>query len=174
MPRDFDDIRKLASLPTDTVALCLAGELVGEIAELERQLADAQPATSVGEASPRRVIAERIAELQEQMRESTVDFRLRAFPSLEWSDFYATMPAAAEAEPIAAYVARIRPFQAELLARSCLDPAMTVEQATELGTLVHGTAWNRLIGACFALNSQEVDIPNFDAASVLTETSEQT
>lgn len=171
---NFDDVKKLASLPTDTVPLCLAGELVGEIAELERQLADAKPATSVGEASPKRVIVERIAELQERMRESTVDFRLRAFPSAEWSDFYAAMPAPAEGETTAAYVARIRPFQAELLSRSSVDPEMSVEQATELGTLVHGTAWNRLIGACFSLNSQEIDIPNSDAASELIETSEQT
>lgn len=171
---NFDDVRKLATLPTDTVALCLAGELVGEIAELERQLADARPATSVGEASPRRVIAERIAELQEQMRESTVDFRLRAFPSLEWSEFYAAMPALAEGESLAAWAARIRPYQAELLSRSCVEPEMTAEQATELGALVHATAWNRLIGACFDLNSHGVDIPNSDAASALIENSEPT
>jgi hypothetical protein len=174
MARDFDELRKLASLPTLTVSLCLAGELSGEIAELERQLADAAAPTSIGEASPKRLIAARIAELTERMKESMVDFRLRALPSREWTMLWTSMPRREEQDSATQWSERIFPFYAELISRSCVDPAMTVEQAGELADILHGNSWQTLAGACLTLNMGEVDVPNSVAASELIGTSEQT
>lgn len=171
---DFAEVRKLASLATDTIALCLAGELVGELHDLERQLADAKPAASVGEASPRRVIAERIAEIRQQMAEATVVFRLRAMGARAYSVFWASLPSRNEGESAEEWNARIFPFHADLVSRSCVDPAMTVDEVTELSDLLHGNAWIRLVGRCIAVNADEVNLPNFEAASELTGASEQT
>lgn len=170
---DFDAVKKLASLPTDTLPLCLAGELVGEIADLERQLAATPAASNVGE-SPRRVIAEQIAELRERMQESTVDFRLRAMPSKVWTRFWSNMPVRGEKESHAEWSERVHPIYTELVSRTCVDPQMTVEQVDELSGLLHGSAWIRLTNACIAINAGEVNVPNFSAASDLTGSSEQT
>lgn len=171
---DFDAVKKLASLPTRTVPLCLAGELVDEIENLERQLADAKPPTSIGEASPKRVIGEQIEALREQMRESMVDFHLRAMGARKWTRFWAGLPARAENETTAAWDDRVFPFYADLVSRSCVDPEMTVEQVEELVELINGSGWNQLALACIALNGGSVDIPNSAAASELTGNSEQT
>ena len=173
MTRNFDDVKKLASLPTRTVPLCLAGELVEEHAQLERQLAETKPAVSLGDGT-RRAIAEQILAVEQRMREATVDFRLRAMPSRAWSKFWASMPTHAEKESDDEWGERIFPFYAEMVARSCEDPEMTAEQAAELADILHGRAWNQLVSNCIGLNMGEVDIPNSVAASELIGSSEQT
>jgi hypothetical protein len=172
--RDFDEVKKLASLPTRTVPLCLAGELVEEIEQLEQRLEEAKPATSLGEVSPKRAIAEQIVETQERMRDSTVDFRLRAMGSRAWTKFWATLPTRKDDESAEGWGERVFPFYADLVARSCIDPVMSVEQVEELADMLHGRAWNRLAGECMALNMGDVDVPNSVAASDLIGTSEQT
>lgn len=179
MPRDFDEIKKLASLPTQIVPLCLAGELVAEITRLERQLERTPKPTSLGDSS-RRVIAEQILAVQEQMRESTVEFHLQAMGPRVWSRFWANQPTRKEpkgdqpGESDEEWEARAFPFYAELVARSCVDPPMSTEQVGELCDLLHTSAWNRLATACIRLNTDEVDVPNSVAASELIGNSEQT
>jgi hypothetical protein len=169
---NFDDLKKRATLPTRVVPLCLAGELLEQIAGLERQLADVKPATSL-EGTPRQAIVEQIAALQDEMRESTVDFKLRALGARAWSTFWARWPTRAEGETSEAWEDRIWPFYMELISRSCVEPEMTLEQAAELGDLLHGKALNDLVGACLSLNMGALDIPNSDAVSDLTGNSEQ-
>jgi hypothetical protein len=137
---NFDDIKKLASRPSRVVSLCLAGELVEQIDDLERQLVEAGAATSLAEVSPKRAIAEQIVALQEQMRESTIDFHLRALPAREWSVFLADRPERKENEPASEWEPRIFGWQAEMVSRSCVDPVMGVEQVGELVDLLHGRA----------------------------------
>lgn len=174
---DFDAVLKLATLPTRTVSLCLAADLVDEIDRLETQLAEAKPPTSLGDVSPKRAIAEQIAELQERMRESMVGFRLRALPShgpLTWPKLWAKHPVRKENESDDEWDDRLFPFYAEMVSVSCFDPVMSVEQVDELATLLHQRAWSKLVTGCMALNGEEVDIPNSAAASELIGNSEQT
>jgi hypothetical protein len=170
---DFDSVKKRATLPTRTVPLCLAGEMVEQIAQLEQQFADAAPPTNIGEASPKRIIAEQIAELQDEMREATVEFQLRAMGARTWAKFWASMPTRAEKESDEAWEERVYPFYADLVSRSCVDPVMSVEQVDELVELIHGGAWSRLANQCITLNMGGIDIPNSAAASELIGTSEQ-
>jgi hypothetical protein len=156
------------------VSLCLAGELVDQIEVLERQLAEAKAPTNMGEASPKRAIAEQIADLQEQMRESTVDFHLRAMGARRWSRFWAAIPAREEKDTDEGWDEKIFPHYAELISKSCVDPEMTAEQVAELADMVNGSAWNRLAMGCLSLNQGDVDVPNSAAASELIGTSEQT
>lgn len=171
---DFEAVKSRATLPTRTVSLCLAGELVEKITQLERRLAEAKPPTNLGEASPKRIIAEQIGAVQEQMRESTVDFHLRALGARKWAKFWASMPTRAENEAADVWDERIFPFYAEMVSLSCVDPVMSVEQVEELVEVLHSSAWNRLANGCLSLNMGEVDIPNSAAVSELIGTSEQT
>jgi hypothetical protein len=172
--RNFDDVKKLASRPSRVVPLCLAGELVEQIDELERELVKAPEATSLAEGSPKRVIAEAIVGLQEQMREATVEFHLRALPAREWSVFFADRPERKENESAEDWEPRIFAWQAEMVSRSSADPVMSVEQVGELVDLLHHRAWATLSTHAYLLNMGEVDVPNSEAASELTRDSEQT
>ena len=72
----FDDIKRRATLPTRTVSLCLAGELVDEIEQLEQQWAESPPPTNIGDGT-KRALAEQIQAKRAEMAEDTVDFHLR-------------------------------------------------------------------------------------------------
>jgi hypothetical protein len=170
---NFDDVLKVATLPTRIVSLCLAGELLEELDSLERQLAAAKPATNLAE-SPQHAIAEQIKALQEQMRESTVEFHLRAMGARVFAAYWANRPERADGETDEAWDERSFADWTQLISRSCADPQMTAEQVAELADVLHARAWNELASACLTLNTGEVDIPNSAAASVLTLTSEQT
>lgn len=171
---DFEAIKKKASLRTSVVSLCLAGEMVSEIAVLQREYEAAPKATNLGD-STRRELAERIAELQERMREATVDFHLRALPARVWTLFWASGPTRKENESAEDWDARSFPWYADMVSRTCIDPVMNVEQVGELVDLLHQSAWSELAVACMAVNTGgTIDVPNFDAASDLIPSSEQT
>ena len=174
MTRTFDDVKKLASRPTITVSLCLAGELVEEHARLEQLLEDAAPATSVGEVSPKRGIAEQIVALQEQMKEATVDFHLRALPSRQWGVLFADQPQRKEDESAQDWEPRWFGWQAAMVSATCVDPEMNADQLAELVDLLHYRAWVELATKAYVLNMGEIDLPNSEAASALTRDSEQT
>jgi hypothetical protein len=170
---DFADIRKRATLPTRTVSLCLAGELAEELVGLEQQFLQLGPAENLAD-SRKRELADEITAKREEMRDASVDFRLRALPAREWSKLWAHYPVKEEKEDGDAFEERAWPFYAEVVSRVCVDPQMSVEQVGELCDLIHSKAYNDLANACLALNSREIDIPNSVAASELTPTSEQT
>jgi len=172
--RDFDEVKKLASLATRSVSLCLAGELVEEHAQLERQLAEAKPPTSLGEKPQKLVIAKRIVEVQDRMRESTVAFHLRALPTRPWTLFLAKRPTRGEKESAESFEPREFAWQADMVSRTCTDPVMTVEQVGELVDILHHGAWVRLAAAAYVLNEGTLDVPNSEAASELIGSSEQT
>jgi hypothetical protein len=170
----FDDVLKRASMPSRVLPLCLAGEILEEIDELERQLESAPAPSNLGD-SAKREIAEAIVAAQERMRESTVEFHLRAMPVRGedgWTAFAVRQPDRAENETRGAFLARIFPWHAELVSRTCTDPVMSVEQVGELCDVLHGGAWNALVSACLGLNGGKLDIPNSEAASALTRDSE--
>jgi len=171
---DFDAVKKLATLPTRTVSLCLAGELVEEAARLERQLAEVRPATNLGDASPRRAILEQVEDVRARMRESTVDFHLQAMRARPWALFYAGAPTRKEDESDEDWEPRNFAWQADLVSRTCVDPVMTVEQVGELVDLLHSLSWAQLVNGAAVVNMGGIDVPNFEAASELTGTSEQT
>lgn len=170
---DFADIRKLATLPTRTVSLCLAGELAGELVELEQQYVAAGEPTSLGDDTRRR-LREEIRAKRAEVQDATVAFKLRAMSATEFADFWTEMPAQDEGETDKAFEVRTRPFYAELVSRTVVEPAMTVDEVQELRGMIAMSTWNRLGGECLRLNNRGVDIPNSVAASDLTEPSEQT
>jgi len=174
---DFDAVKKLATLPTRTVSLCLAGELVDEYARLERQLAEPyiiRPAANIGDPSPRRAVLEQMEDLRDRMRESTVDFHLQAMRARPWALFYAGAPTRKEDESDEDWEPRNFAWQADLVSRTCVDPVMTVEQVGELVDLLHSLSWAQLVNGAAVVNMGGIDVPNFEAASELTGTSEQT
>ena len=155
----------LASLPEETLPLCLAGNLVGELADLQRQRAEAGPATSIGERSPAAVIDEQICELAERMKAATVVFRLRAMDGKKWDTLYATLPTRGKDETDEVWQPRLFVWVAQMVSLTCVDPVMTPEQVGDLVDRLHGLAWARLSNKCWGLNQGEVEVPNLVSVS---------
>lgn len=161
----FEEIMARVALPVATVSLCLAGDVLDEIATLKRQLADAPPASNLGERSPAAAIRERLEAATARMRESEADFKLRAIPGPEWNPFWVSSPNQEEAESDTDYQTRFVPWICEMVARCCVEPQMTTEQVGLLSLELPATSWNQLVNACFRLNRTEVAVPNFEPAS---------
>lgn len=167
----FDDVRKRASLPTRSVSMCLAGELVGELQRLEAELAATPAASNVGDGT-RRELMERIEAARQEMLDSTVEFRLRALPGHQWGLFSVGAPTQAEGESRADWEKRLHPFHVEMVKRTVVEPEMTLDETAELADLLHMPAWVQLLNECYDVNRGSVDIPNSAAASDSTQGSE--
>lgn len=167
----FDEILAQASLPEDTVTLCLNGVLANQVHDLERQLLNAQAPTSLGERSQASVIAEQIEALREQMRASEVDFRLRALPGREWRKLHNRLPVRSQSSSDEEFNDRFFAWTTELVSRSCFEPAMAPEQVIDLVDRLPGSSWDALSGAAWALNAGKVNVPFSSAVSALTQIS---
>ncbi len=164
----------VVALPEDTVSLCLAANLLAEISDLQRQRAEAPPPSNLGERSPAAVLDERIAEVAERMKASTVDFKVRALGGREWVAFSATRPVPVKDEPDDVWQTRIFPWLAEMVSKTCVDPVMTADQVGELVDRLPAQSWALLQNACYTVNIGVVEAPNFAAVSSPTQTYDET
>jgi hypothetical protein len=170
----FEEVMALVTLPEDTVSLCLAANLMAEIADLQRRRDEAPPPSNLGERSPAAVLDEQIAAVAERMRASTVDFRLRALNGREWIAFHAGRPEPVKDESDDVWQARIFPWLAEMVSLTCVEPVMTSDQVGELVDRLPAQSWARLQNACYEINIGVVEAPNFVAVSPQTTPSGET
>lgn len=167
----FEEIKARASLPETTVTLIVDGKHLERIRDLEAQLRVAQPPTSLAERNPATVLAEEIADLQEEMRDSVVAFKLRAMGGRRWDRFKFTQPQRAKDEDEDAFSERFFLWLCVLVSITCIDPVMTAEEVAELVDLLPGSSWDELSSEAWALNSGKVSIPFSAAAFGLTTSS---
>lgn len=170
----FDDILAQARLPETSVSLCLRGDLDAEWRELDRKLQTAsRDAVSLGERSEASVIAERIRQLEAEMADAQVVFKLRADSAKGWSDFVATKPLRQKDEDQKAYDERWFGWMCQLIARASVDPALTPQQVAQLCDVLSAGQWDELGNGAWNLNARSVAVPFSLAASALTPNGEQ-
>lgn len=171
----FDEVMARLTPAEDVVWLCLDAAAGARLRELEREFA-AAPAvpTSLAERSPASAIAEQIEALRERMRGSEQAFRLRAMPGKDWLAFYARRPLRQANQSEEDWQEPWHTWLLEMVARTCHEPQMTQEQASQLADALNGADWAELSDACWALNTGKVSVPFSKAAYVLTGSSEQT
>jgi hypothetical protein len=94
MELSAEDIIRGGSLPTKSVPVCMRADLQAEYEDLERQLQDAltAPRDSLAAGGNAREISGRMQALEEQMRDHTVVFLLRALPRPKWKALMAAHP----------------------------------------------------------------------------------
>lgn len=87
----FDKLVAEASRPECSVTLCTAGALNARLQDLERQLADehGKVSTSLADGGQRRILAEQVASVVEEMRAHEHTFTFRGLPHKAWSDLTA-------------------------------------------------------------------------------------
>ncbi len=83
--RSFKAMLAEAKLPEATVEICLRGDLAADHEVLVRELKRAEDSGAESLAgSGAGELADRIVALEDEMREHTYEFRLRALPRAEW------------------------------------------------------------------------------------------
>lgn len=182
-----------------TVSICLRGDLVAQLEDLERQAELAtkgRKAASKEDAGPAAIVAQ-IEALQEQMRESTEVFRLVALPPRQYRKLRAAHPPRRDdAGELDDHDLRLGfnrdTFPHALIEASTTSPELTGEQWLEL--LGHSEAaaaaleaegrdaeivdskltysqFMELANAAWRLNEGDVDIPFSRAALLMNRSS---
>jgi len=148
------------------VPLCLAGDLVAEHARLDAELSELKSwqSTGLADVDPRRQIAERVAQLEDEMKAAEVEFRFRAIDRIAWSDLLAKHPPRKEPKEQQFNEATFMPA---LLAACCVEPVMTLDQATELLGMVSDGQAVTLFNGAWHVNEEQSSIPFSLAASAV-------
>lgn len=177
---------KQARLPETIVPIVLRGDLGAEHEKLVEDLEQARERRTGSLAgSGTRPIEARLREIEDQVRDSVVEFRLRALPrSKRPGDDRPTWRDLAEAHPprvddgvmdardrLAGGINRDT-FPEPMVRASIIEPDDITDDdwADIMASLTDGQ-FDQLVNACWSLNRGEVDIPFWSGGSKATETS---
>lgn len=170
----IDDLIAQARLPERTVPICVRGDLVAELEELDRQYAAAPEAGNdvrLTSGAERRRIAERAAAVKEQMAAATIVFRLRAMDRNDWDDLLKAHPPREGDAEDKENGYDTSTFPNALIKASAVEPELTDERWAALEPKLAPVEWSRLGAAALNLNMRSVNIPFSRAASQATQTS---
>lgn len=165
---NFDDLLAKTRLPEGSVPICLRGDLVARHEQLERDLAAAQNSDTAGSLAAggqARKIAEEIEALERDMQEHTHDFVFRGLPAKQYRDLVEAHPPRKDNDLDAAFGADMSTFPVALIAACCVDPVMTVEQATQLADVLTEGQLMTMFTCAVGLNRSQVDVPKSVLAS---------
>lgn len=171
MPVDITEVLAKAKAPERTVDLCLQADLAAEHDELNRQLVEAQRAgvTTMADTGRTAELAQRIRDLEEQMRASTVTFRVRGLSPYEREQWLADHPGRDGKSELFNPLTGLAP----LLAACAVDPAMTADQAQELCQKLGSGQTDKLFAAAWEATHGGGQVPFSVAASATLRAHEQ-
>jgi hypothetical protein len=145
-----------------TVNIVLDGKVGAELDDARRVWVEARERdrrNSVlggGEAPP---LAQRVLDLEAEADASTVTFRIRAVSAMAWRRLIEAHPPITPAEREEGWNWHAETFAPAVIAASCIDPAMSVEQATELGDRLSDGQFSKLFALVLTVNSGDDLIP---------------
>lgn len=158
-----------------TVPICLRGDLVGQIEDLERQLADAEKSGSIGadsiESEPDTLrLAREIEDLRTEMQDSTYTFVLQALRTTEYRALKDKHPPREndEGEVVAedrVIDANYDTFLEPLLRACCVDPVLDDETWAETEPKLSDNQYTQLLTLAYYANAGTVNVPFSRAAS---------
>jgi hypothetical protein len=158
--RKFADV-KAAHKPLEaSVAVCLDGELLSRIAEVEARIPaeerddDRENRTPVAPALKREA-----DELREQAESDAVTFRFRSVGSKAWSDLLAQHPPSKEQRRETGVDYNPDTFPQAAIQASCADPTLDDEDAAWLVEHLSLGQFRRLWTACLEANVGPGDLP---------------
>jgi hypothetical protein len=115
-----------------------------------------------------------VRELEDQMEAAKTSFTFRAIGRKAWADLVAKHPptkAQLKVDPQADVDPESFPVAA--IAASCVEPALTLEQAQRIESAVTDVQWRVLYGACLTVNVGTSDLPKSVLAGLILQTSER-
>lgn len=171
--RDAKAAIAAAKLPERSVDLCLRGDLVAQLQELQRELVDAQRedegSFDGGAALP---VAQQIQALREEMLEYSVVFKLHALPRRKWTAMVAAHPPREDNEPDRVMGLNQETFFDALVKACVVDPVLDAADWADLDDRLSDGQWQALVNAAWAVNARDVDVPFSRAASRILANSE--
>jgi hypothetical protein len=136
----FVDLLAQAKPAERTIRLCLRGDLVAQFEELDRHRAEVAAKVDEGSlaGSPAVALARQMEQLQEEMRDSTYPFRVRALSRKAYQALVAAHPPRRDAEGEIVDADR----QSEVNTDTFYGPLI---RACLVDPVLDGTEWSRLI-----------------------------
>lgn len=171
---DIESIIDDAEPAEATVVICVKGSLRSEYDLLEAQLNDMSHVvvTSLAGSGPASEIAERLAEVSEQMRAYERPFKLRAVaPRRAWRNLLAKRPLKTPGMDDEAYADVYHPWLCTVVAKTVAVPASSPEQIERLADKLSDGDWQKLANAAWRVNDDSREVPFSAAASVLIRSS---
>lgn len=163
MANSIEDILAEATPRERTVKVCIRGDLAGRMEELQDELAqtsaDWEP-SDLADVHPARAIAEQMKELRDQIRAAERPFTLRYIGDKAYSDLMAAHPAENDREAF-----NSETFARALVAASCVEPAMSEEQAIQLFEKINEGEIKKLFDAAWDVHNSSDIVPFSLAAS---------
>lgn len=172
----LSDALKNAKRPQRTVPVCLRGDLIGEIEQLNVELVQhrSRAQSTLASQGDDRKIAERIAALQEEMRGATVDFHLQGLSRPEWNQLVADHPPT-EDQRAEGYVYDVDVLPENLVRRCLIDPVPTDDEWANVLAKITSGQFEGLVEVAMALSrTKVVDVPFSPAASAILQSSDET
>jgi hypothetical protein len=157
-----------------TVPICLRGDLVAEMQDIERDLLRLEATRSASlEGDPEAVpLAERAAALREEMLAHTVTFVVRAVARRRWTELMAAHPPR-EGDEADKVLGVNLDDMVEVLLRECtVEPQLDDDDWEHLLSEVLSDAqYEALTTAVWAVNTRDVSVPFSPAASRILQSS---
>lgn len=164
------ELLKAAKLPERSISICLRGDLIADIQELEREL-EAMVKAEAGDRrmsskSGQQAKAEEIEAKRAEMAGSSLDMRLRALTASSWREMVRKYPPAKDDKQNLGV--DLLPFMGEAIPASVIAPDdMDAEDWETFNDNVPAPEISRLMSAVWELNTEGVDIPKSLIASVV-------
>jgi hypothetical protein len=164
---DIEQIIAGARRPETTVPLCMRGDLQAIWEQLDRDFDAADKeitdeVTSGGSPIQAVKIAKQMAEIEREMRDSTVIFTLRGLSRTRWRELADAHP---PIEGVDEGEVNEESFVTAMIAECCVQPVMNIEQAGRLRDQVTDGQWQELATASWQLNKSMIGVPYSLAAS---------
>lgn len=174
------DVSKLlasAKRPERTVVLCMRGDLQADWEDLDRKLIAARTqrvATLAGGTEEEAGFAAKIQELEAEMAENSITFRLRALPRRQFLELTQAHPPRAGDERDKSIGLNADTYYDALIGACLLEPELEQDELTEFLDLLTSRQFEELMEAAWNLNRGDVSVPFSYTASRTTRSSEGT
>lgn len=148
----------------ETVRLCLRGDLIHDHRQLQDELAEAERLDAMSnEPDLAPEVAQKIVDLEVQIRAEEVEFTFQSIGRRAWSDLMAQYPPSKAEQRIGAEFNE--DFISAAVAASCVEPQMSLDDARLLEEAVTVGQWAELWQACVLANGGSGSVGESKAAS---------
>jgi hypothetical protein len=162
----IEDVLGKIKIPVRAVQICLDADLQAEHDELTARLDVLRRETqsTMGQSSEAKAVAERIREVEAEMRDSEVTFKFRGLTKAGLRKLYDRFPAPEGTN----LTWDVEGGAYALLAASAVEPTMTEAQAQQLLEQMSQGHADRMVGAAWLASTGSTAVPFSARASELT------
>lgn len=161
---DLDAFLDGYELPVEEVPICGRAGLVADHAQAEAAVLAARADGGLGGVPPE--LVERLEELEREIEESVLVFRVRGVSQRAWADLLAAHPPTKDQREKGS-VYNQDTFEPAALSLCAIEPTVSIEQALRIRETLPAVEWARLILAVINLNQKATQPPKSPLLSAL-------